>query len=457
MNKYIQKYTPKKSFDYIEHFKFTNDLKNYLLSNTIFDKFIICIGPSGCGKSSLVRQILKELNYTYNEIDINSSVNDIHNYLFYKSINEFFVKEKKLLLIDDFESFINDKHYFNNLNEIKLNNNTIPIICIVNKLYDRNKKYIDFKKKSDIFYLNKPGILSIHKHIIKILDNENIELNKTILDNIKLFIKNYKNNIKLILLNLDDLILNNLKKPNLCLNSQTNFNKFNDIGLYDIVNNLYNIDYSILELNEIIHTDSNLVCMLLHENLINHIEFRINKKEVLNNYLDIMENLSFADIVEKDIFTNNNWDLLKILYTIKIYKINKILSKKKTDKYIKNSFTQILTKYSLRCNYNKKRIQLLISINLPNNYFDFIIQNILYKIQSIYISENIDSKNNKDNENKDYDNDEENHENINYENLNKQIIKYYNIYDKDILNLIVKFNKKFEIIDNSILNKLKNN
>ena len=55
------------------------------------------------------------------------------------------------------------------------------------------------------------------------------------------------------------------------------------------------------------------------------------------------------------------------------------------------------------------------------------------------------------------DKDEENNENINYENLNKQIIKYYNIYDKDILNLIVKFNKKFEIIDNSILNKLKNN
>jgi len=443
MNKYIQKYTPKISFDYIGHFKFTNDLKNYLLSNSIFDKFIICNGPSGCGKSSLIRKILKELNYTYNEIDINSDINDINNYIFYKSINEFFIKEKKILLIDDFDNFINEKHYFNNLNEIKLKNNKIPIICIFNKLYDRNKKYIDFKKKSDIFYLNKPGLLQIHKHIINILDNENIELNKTILDNIKLFIKNYKNNIKLILLNLDDLILNNLKKPELCLNSETNFNKFNDIGLYDIINNLYNIDYSILELNGIIHTDSNLVCMLLHENLINQFEFRINKKDILKNYLNIIENLCFADIVEKDIFTNNNWNLFGMLYIIKIYKINKILPKNKTDKYIKNTFTQILTKYSLRCNYNKKRVQLLTHINLPNNYFDFIIQNILYKIQSIHINEN--------------NNDNENNENINYEDLNKQIIKYYNIYDKDILNLILKFNKKFEIIDNSILNKLKNN
>jgi hypothetical protein len=111
-----------------------------------------------------------------------------------------------------------------------------------------------------------------------------------------------------------------------------------------------------------------------------------------------------------------------------------VFSENKCNNYIKNNFTQILTKYSLRCNYNKKRIQLLTMLNISNNYFNYILPNILYKIQYIH--------NNKNDE---------------HLVLINSIIKYYNLYNKDILNLIIKYNKIFSVIDNGILNKLKNN
>jgi SpoVK/Ycf46/Vps4 family AAA+-type ATPase len=433
MNQYFDKYTPINSVDFIEHFKFTNDFKNHIKNNIIFNKLIICIGPSGCGKTSLLKQIFEEYKYNYREININSKVDEIHNYLYTKSIEDFFTTQKKLIFIDDFEVFINDKNHFNNLSNLNLENQKIPIVCVLNKLYDRNRKIIDLKKNATILYLNKPKFNSIYKYVISILDNEKIELNNIILENTKLFIQNYKNNIKLILLNLDDLILNNLEKKKTYNDNQ--IDKFNDIGLFDIVDNLYNKKNSIIELNNIAYNDSNLVCMLLHENMIIQFESRFKTKtEILSKYLDILDNMCYGDMIEKNIFTNNNWNLLNTLYIVKIYNINKVFSENKCNNYIKNNFTQILTKYSLRCNYNKKRIQLLTMLNISNNYFNYILPNILYKIQYIH--------NNKNDE---------------HLVLINSIIKYYNLYNKDILNLIIKYNKIFSVIDNGILNKLKNN
>ena len=176
---------PKKSKDLIGHFKFINDFKNYMTSEQQTDnKIILCIGPSGIGKTTLLKIIFEELKFTHKELsDFGDYIEFIDNYLNYKSIDSYFTRVNKLLFIDDLEVHINNDRNLNNY-LINLNNtNKIPIVCIVNKQYER--KITDLKKKSKVFYLNKPSIMQTTQLIIDNFTERNIEITKDILDKIK--------------------------------------------------------------------------------------------------------------------------------------------------------------------------------------------------------------------------------------------------------------------------------
>ena len=416
---------PKKSKDLIGHFKFTNDFKNYMNTDQKTEnKIILCIGPSGIGKTSLLKLIFNELKFTHTELtDYGNYIEFIDNYLNYKSIDSFFTKTNKLLFIDDLEVYINNDKNINNYLINLENKNNIPIVCVVNKKYDR--KIIDLKKKSKVFYLNKPSVIQTTQLLIDKLTNKDIEITKQKLENIKKIIKVYKNNVKLILLNLDNIIMNKEIKQNCYFDD-----KFNDSGLFDIVNDIFNKPYNINELSNIIHGDSNLITMLLHENLITELTTRrkIDKDDITEIYSDILDDICNGDFIEKFVYSNNEWNLLNILYVLKNLKLNNKVNEydiKEND--IKNNFTQILTKYSIKCNFNKKKNNMFESLNINNSLFDTTIQNILYIIDKI----DIDNKNEIE-----------------------ILINKYSI-NKDLFDILNKYNKEFEFIENKKINKIK--
>lgn len=416
---------PKKSKDLIGHFKFTNDFKNYMNTDQKTEnKIILCIGPSGIGKTSLLKLIFNELKFTHTELtDYGNYIEFIDNYLNYKSIDSFFIKTNKLLFIDDLEVYINNDKNINNYLINLENKNNIPIVCVVNKKYDR--KIIDLKKKSKVFYLNKPSVIQTTQLLIDKLTNKDIEITKQKLENIKKIIKVYKNNVKLILLNLDNIIMNKEIKQNCYFDD-----KFNDSGLFDIVNDIFNKPYNINELSNIIHGDSNLITMLLHENLITELTTRrkIDKDDITEIYSDILDDICNGDFIEKFVYSNNEWNLLNILYVLKNLKLNNKVNEydiKEND--VKNNFTQILTKYSIKCNFNKKKNNMFESLNINNSLFDTIIQNILYIIDKI----DIDNKNEIE-----------------------ILINKYSI-NKDLFDILNKYNKEFEFIENKKINKIK--
>lgn len=416
---------PKKSKDLIGHFKFTNDFKNYMNTDQKTEnKIILCIGPSGIGKTSLLKLIFNELKFTHTELtDYGNYIEFIDNYLNYKSIDSFFTKTNKLLFIDDLEVYINNDKNINNYLINLENKNNIPIVCVVNKKYDR--KIIDLRKKSKVFYLNKPSVIQTTQLLIDKLTNKDIEITKQKLENIKKIIKVYKNNVKLILLNLDNIIMNKEIKQNCYFDD-----KFNDSGLFDIVNDIFNKPYNINELSNIIHGDSNLITMLLHENLITELTTRrkIDKDDITEIYSDILDDICNGDFIEKFVYSNNEWNLLNILYVLKNLKLNNKVNEydiKEND--IKNNFTQILTKYSIKCNFNKKKNNMFESLNINNSLFDTTIQNILYIIDKI----DIDNKNEIE-----------------------ILINKYSI-NKDLFDILNKYNKEFEFIENKKINKIK--
>jgi len=414
----IDKYKPKNSLDFIGHFKFVNDIKSRL-NKPIFKKIIICIGYSGTGKTTLLKEIFKELNYDYKEFFDNDMIKkQIDDYICLKSITSFFKKEKKLIFIDDLEVLSNNKTIINYLSKIDTHN--IPVICVINKIYSR--KFNDLRKKAEVFYISKPPMDKCYKYIIQIYSNENYELNNDKLNTIKKIIKNTNFNIKYILLNLDNLLTN-----------FENIIDYNDVDsdLYDIINNIIKNKYPIEELEKIIVNDISLLSMLLHENMFTI--FNKNKmKEISNgNIIDIYENtledLCISDKLENKIFETTNWKLYNIMSIIKIYKLNHYYSKLKHTEFNKMNFTQVLTKYSLRYNYNKKKFMILDDYNLSSNYFDYIIQHLLQTFTNTKINGETP------------------------QNLKHTILEI--LENKEYSDILKKYNKEYNIINNNINNK----
>ena len=114
---------------------------------------------------------------------------------------------------------------------------------------------------------------------------------------------------------------------------------------------------------------------------------------------------------------------------LKIYKLNSYYSKLKINNdFNKIIFTQILTKYSLRYNFNKKKFILLDEFNLSSKYFDNLLQNILQNIAQNIVNKETDED-------------------------NKNLI-HFSKY-KDYLDILKKYNKEFKIINNDCLNLIK--
>ena len=136
----------------------------------------------------------------------------------------------------------------------------------------------------------------------------------------------------------------------------------NDMTLNDIVNTdtkimtqkLLSNRQTILSHSSINETDRTIIALLLHENIID----LFDKHKIVDTmplYLKILENICFADYVDRITFQRQIWQfnemssLLKNIYTS--YLLNEYQTKLKDIR-----FTKILTKYSTEYN-NKLFIQ----------------------------------------------------------------------------------------------------
>jgi len=364
-----------------------------------FKKGIYVYGHPGIGKTQFVTDILKDLNYDiiiYNAGDIrNKSIIETitKDNMSDKSIMSLFHKkiQKKAIIMDEIDGMNNgDKGGINAL--IKLirpkktkrqkseDTTLIPIICIGN--YHIDKKINELMKVCNVFELNKPT-------------NEQIEM---ICNNIMPFIATDLK-IKLIHYIQGDLrklhnIYNIYCKNNTLLNEYVvddilKLKSYNQ-DTKSITNNLFKRNYLIKDhLHVMNETDRTIVALLWHENIIDRLE-KYNINNSLPVYLKILDNICFADYIDRITFQKQIWifnemsSLIKTFYNNKIYhefinldvcnttpqankQLTKITKTVKNTKTTKNSFpeksiieqshnirfTKVLTKYSTEYNnYN---------------------------------------------------------------------------------------------------------
>lgn len=326
-------------------------------------------GDPGSGKTTFIVNILKELDYDiikYDAGDIrNKSIIDTitkHNMSDRNVISMFYKKVKRIAIImDEIDGMNNgDKGGINSLIKIirpkktqkqRLEETTLnPIICIGN--YHIDKKIRELMKVCHVIELKtptKPQIVSLVGMLIPTFNNLNDTSTK---ENIIHYIQHdlrKLNTIYELSKNNNNILTNNCIK-NIFLTKSYNDDTRNITK--KLINNHYQLEDHLKIMND---ADRTIVGLLWHENIIDVLE-KIQKDKSIPFYLEILDNMCFADYIDRITFQKQIWQFNELSSLIKTFKNNKLFNDKFPNK--KNlkfnptevRFTKVLTKYSTEYN-----------------------------------------------------------------------------------------------------------
>lgn len=375
--------------------EFEKNKKNLQIKRGIY-----IYGAPGSGKTKFIHNLLLDLNYDviiYDAGEIrNKSVIDTitqHNMSDVNVLSLFKKTYKPLVIImDEIDGMNNgDKGGINSLIKIIRPKKTkkqkleeishLPIICIGN--YHIDKKIKELMKVCHTFEFNIPSnnqINIIIKTMMPHITNE-----QELLQNITLYIQNdlrklmtiyeiYKNKSTI----LKNEIILNIFQPK-------SFNEDTKYTTKKLIHNNYTInDHNIL-MNE---TDRTIVGLLWHENIIDSLA-KIPKKFSIPLYISFLENICYADYIDRITFQKQIWQFNEMSSLIKIF-YNNYIYHNSIHKPIKQSlqsirFTKVLTKYSTEYNNYLFIQNLCQTLNFDKkDLFSFFI-----KLKELYINNEI--------------------------------------------------------------------
>jgi len=341
-------------------------------NNLLFKKGIYVYGEPGTGKTKFITNILKDLNYDvikYDAGDIRNKavIDEItkHNMSDKNIMSIFNNKIKKIAIIMDEIDGMNsgDKGGINTLiklirpkktkkqkmEEISMN----PIICIGN--YKIDKKIKELMKVCNVVELSNPSKTQMLSLVENMLPNLDSGVNNKIIDYVQYDLRKL-NNIYNIYVNKPEIFSTNI------INNIFQIKSYND-DTKKITYNLLNEYHGVEKHNNIMNeTDRTSVGLLWHENIIDNLE-KIEKTKTIPFYIKQLENICFADYIDRITFQKQIWQfnemssLIKTMKNNKLYhscikNLNKDVHIKKSKPTISNDirFTKVLTKYSTEYN-----------------------------------------------------------------------------------------------------------
>ena len=360
--------------------KISLNIKNILndfdthCSSVTFKKGIYIYGSPGCGKTYFITNILKELNYDVIQYDAgdvrNKSLIDTltSNNISNRNVLQMMGRKiKKIAIVMDEVDGMNngDKGGITSLIKLirqkktkkqKTENSTLnPIICIGN--YNIDKKIKELMKVCNVFELKPVSNIQICNIINYRVNNGFISsefINSIRLSKIVDYVQGDLRKLDFI---------HNLfvKNPNI-LNNELFSNILQIKSHHDdskvITKSVINNKLSITNHNQFMNeTERTIVALLFHENIIDPIFTckNINSRTKYDVYCKLMDNICYADHIDRITFQNQIWIFNEMSSLIKTFHNNKIYHDSFpafNGTYNPNEvmFTKVLTKYSTEYN-----------------------------------------------------------------------------------------------------------
>lgn len=387
---------------------FQNNKKDLLQKRGIY-----IYGAPGSGKTKFAISVLEELGYDIIKYDAgevrNKSVieNITKRTMSDRNILNMFKRENKpiAILMDEIDGMNNgDKGGINSLIKLirpkktkkqKLEDSTAnPIICVSN--YHIDKKIKELMKVCVSIEIKTPTNKQVTQLVTKsmpLLDKDTVDnLIKYLQGDLRKFTainKIYSNHNSL----LKNKIIKEIFKPK-------SYNEDTKDITKRLLNNQVTLSEHLTSLNE---TDRTIVGLLWHENIVDVLS-KIPKEKAFPFYLKALDNICYADYIDRVTFQKQIWQFNEMSSLIKTFHTNKMYHEtfEKKPKYnpAEVRFTKVLTKYSTEYN-NSLFIQNLCQqlgmdkkdtfsffLQLRNNYTDEEIYNMFesYDISKLDIN-----------------------------------------------------------------------
>jgi DNA polymerase III delta prime subunit len=331
--------------------------------NLLLKKGVYIYGEPGTGKTRFVLNILKELDYDvvkYDAGDIrNKSIIDTitkHNMSDKNIMSMFHKKIKRIaILMDEIDGMNNgDKGGINTLIKLirpkktkkqKLEEVTMnPIICIGG--YHIDKKIKELMKVCHVIELKTPNIPQITNIVSQIMPNLENDIQQSVIDFVHFDLRKL-NSIYEIYKDKQCMLKNEIIQN---IFQSKSFNDDTKTITQKLINRPYSIKEHITVMNE---TDRTIVGLLWHENIIDVLG-SYKKNVSVPFYSSILQNMCFADYIDRTTFQKQIWQFNEMSSLIKTFKNNKLYhsSFKKKPKFNPQEvrFTKVLTKYSTEYN-----------------------------------------------------------------------------------------------------------
>ena len=436
--------------------------------NKLFKHGIYVYGSPGSGKTMFITNILKDMDYDiikYDAGDIRNTsiIEEItkHNTSDRNIISLFNKKIKKIAIIMDEIDGMNsgDKGGINSLIKIirpkktkKQKNEEViinPIICIGN--YHIDKKIKELMKVCNTLELSSPTSTEMSVIIKSLFPLINSTTEMDIINYIQGDLRKVSNIYNIYKIK-PDIFKNNIIER---IFQKKSFNDDAKKITHNLINNKYNINQHINTMNE---TDRTSVGLLWHENIIDMID-KIYKKTSIPFYINQLDNICFADYIDRITFQNQIWQFNEMSSLIKTFKNNKLyhehFDNKEKTKCSEIRFTKVLTKYSTEYN-NLIFIQKLcqkLGMDKKDLYGFFLNLKFTYNNNNNNNSNNNSNNNNSNNSNNNNSNNEllnlfENYEitQLDINRMNRYIEKYVKENAQGILDKEVEIEEEYEDI-----------
>jgi len=369
--------------EHLERTHIANELKSLLLNfdnsmnDVSFKRGFYIYGSPGSGKTKFVLDVIQELEFDVIKYD----AGDVRNKNLIETITssniasqnvlQMMEKKKKriVILMDEIDGMNNgDKGGINALIKLirqkktkkqKLESTTKnPIICVGN--YSIDKKLKELMKVCNVFELKLPTQNQVHN----LLTNNIVHYNRideekqnVVLNYIQGDLRKLEFVTKL-LINKPELI--NTDKLNIIFKRKS-VNEDAKKTTQQLINKQYTLEDHARIMNE---TDRTIISLLWHENIVDVLETQ-PKDQSFPLYLQLLDNICFADYIDRITFQSQIWQfnemssLIKTFYNNKLY--HEYFDKKPQFQPVEVRFTKVLTKYSTEYN------NLMFIINLCQN------------------------------------------------------------------------------------------